>query len=421
MDADSKADERAAWRLVLLVCTAQTLVQLGAFFWPALLPSLAPQWGLSNSAAGWITAAFYGAYMLSVPVLVTLTDRVDPKRIYLFGVALTVIGHLLFASLADGFWSALGARALTGIGWAGTYMTGLKLLADRVDARMMSRATAGHAASIGISGALSFATGDILATLGGWQSAFLVAGITALLAWVVVALVVPPQARKPTKAADGGGLYDFRPVLRNRSAMAYALAYCIHTLEMSALRGWGVAFLAYVAATTGTSSGALSPAVLATTLGLLGTVASLLGNEAAIRYGRRALVQTAMAGSILLGGTIGFLGTGSYWLAATLILVYGVVIWLDSSSLTAGAAGTAEPSRRGATLAVHSTLGYAGGFIGPLLMGFVLDLGGGMSATSWGFAFASIAALMIAALAAFSWLRPRELAGDRGRAPGAQT
>lgn len=411
----SRIDDRTAWRLVLLVCIAQTLVQIGAFFWPALLPDLAPRWGLSNSAAGWITAAFYGAYMLSVPVLVTLTDRVDPKRIYLLGVALTVAGHLMFAGLADGFWSALACRALTGIGWAGTYMTGLKLLADRVDARMMSRATAGHAASIGISGALSFATGDILAMLGGWRSAFLAAGVTALVAWIMVAMVVPAQERGLAKAADGGGLYDFRPVLRNRSAMAYALAYCIHTLEMSALRGWGVAFLAYVAASTGTASGALSPAMLATTLGLLGTVASLLGNEAAIRYGRRALVQTAMAGSILLGGTIGFLGTGSYWLAAMLLLVYGVVIWLDSSSLTAGAAGTAEPSRRGATLAVHSTLGYAGGFVGPLLMGLVLDLGGGMSRTSWGLAFASIAALMLAALAAFWWIRPKELAGDRGK------
>ncbi|MGD9803278.1 MAG: hypothetical protein AB7E81_03265 [Hyphomicrobiaceae bacterium] len=69
----------SAWHLVLLVCIAQTLVQIGAFFWPALLPQLAPQWALSNSAAGWITAAFYGAYMLAAPVLVTLTDRVDPK------------------------------------------------------------------------------------------------------------------------------------------------------------------------------------------------------------------------------------------------------------------------------------------------------------------------------------------------------
>ena len=41
-------------------------------------------------------------------------------------------------------------------------------------------------------------------------------------------------------------------------------------------------------------------------------------------------------------------------------------------------AGTAEPSRRGATLAVHSTLGYAGGFVGPLLIGYTLDLAGGI-------------------------------------------
>ena len=290
--------QEPAWRLVLMVCIAQTLVQIGAFFWPALLPQLAPQWSLSNSAAGWITAAFYGAYMLAVPVLVTLTDRVDPKRIYLLGVGLTVVGHLLFGLFIDGFWSALACRALTGIGWAGTYMTGLKLLADRVDAKMMSRATAGHAASIGLSGALSFATGDWLARLAGWQSAFLAAALSALIAWIIISVVVPRQQTAAAKPTDGLSLYDFRPVLQNRSAMAYAMAYSIHTLEMSALRGWGVAFLAYVAASTGTNDPTLSPAVLVTTLGLIGTAASILGNEAAIKFGRRRLVQTAMLGSV---------------------------------------------------------------------------------------------------------------------------
>ena len=94
-------------QLVALVCAAQVLVQIGAFFWPALLPRLAPLWGLSNSEAGWVTAAFYGAYILAVPVLVTLTDRVDAKRVYLVGVALTIAGHGLFGLLADGFWSAV--------------------------------------------------------------------------------------------------------------------------------------------------------------------------------------------------------------------------------------------------------------------------------------------------------------------------
>lgn len=417
MIEQDEAHRQSARHLVAMVCVAQTLVQIGAFFWPALLPQLAPQWALSYSAAGWVTAAFYGAYMLAVPVLVTLTDRIDPKKIYLFGVGLTVVGHLLFGLVADGFWSALACRMLTGIGWAGTYMTGLKLLADRVDARMMSRATAGHAASIGLSGALSFATGEWLARLAGWQSAFIAASVSAVIAWLIIVVVVPRQQKAAVKAADGSGLYDFRPVLRNRSAMAYAMAYAIHTLEMSALRGWGVAFLAYVAVSTGTKETVFSPAVLVTTLGLIGTVASILGNEAAIKFGRRRLVMMAMLGSVLLGGVIGFIGTESYLLAASLILIYGLVIWLDSSSLTAGAAGTAEPSRRGATLAVHSTLGYAGGFIGPLLIGWTLDLSGGMSRTGWGISFAVVSALMLVALIAFWLIRPQGLIGDRKGSP----
>lgn len=404
-------------KLVAMVCTAQVLVQIGAFFWPALMPIMIPLWSLTNSEAGWITAAFYGAYMLAVPILVTLTDRVDAKRVYLFGVALTVIGHSLFALYASGFWSAMGARALTGIGWAGTYMTGLKLLADRVDGKLMSRATAGHAASIGISGALSFACGDTIAQAAGWQAAFLVASLTAAVAWVLI-LVVFPARQAPVRSGPAeSGLYDFRPVLRNRSAMAYAMAYCIHTLEMNALRGWGVVFLGYVAASTGAGGDTvLSPAWVATALGLIGTAASVLGNETAIRFGRRRLIVGAMLFSIMLAVAVGTIGQYSYALAALLLTLYGLFIWLDSSSLTAGAAGTADPAKRGATLAVHSMLGYAGGFVGPLLIGWTLDRAGGMSPHGWTLSFLAIAGLMTCALAMFIILRPRELEGDRTKA-----
>src|SRR4029453_5514120 len=113
MAIGSAALARSPARLVAVVCAAQVLVQIGAFFWPALLPGMMSLWQLSNSEAGWITASFYGAYMLSVPILVTLTDRIDPKRVYLFGVASTVVGHFLFGLFAEGFWSALILRAIT--------------------------------------------------------------------------------------------------------------------------------------------------------------------------------------------------------------------------------------------------------------------------------------------------------------------
>ncbi|MGZ5164930.1 MAG: MFS transporter, partial [Burkholderiales bacterium] len=174
----------------------------------------------------------------------------------------------------------------------------------------------------------------------------------------------------------------------------------------------------FVAMSSGTGEMRLSPTWVLTALGLIGTAASVLGNEAAIRLGRRRLVCLAMASSVLVGGSIGFVGTLSYSVAVVLLLLYGFVVWLDSSSLTAGAAGTAEPSRRGATLAVHSTLGYAGGFVGPLMIGYTLDLAGGMSRVAWGAAFLAVALLMLLALAIFVVLRPRELVGDRSEDPG---
>lgn len=400
-------------RLVLVVCAAQVFVQLGAGFWPALLPQMMQLWQLTNSEAGWITAIFFGTYMVSVPVLVTLTDKVDAKKVYLFGVACTVAGHLLFGLCADGFWSAFFTRALAGMGWAGTYMTGLKLLADQVDARTMSRAVTGHAASIGISGAVSFLLGDVLADQFGWRSAFVISSATAAVAWTMVALAVPTRAPPPRPVASGGGLFDFRPVVRNTSAFAYSVVYCVHTLEMSALRGWGVAFLAFVASYTGFADSTLSPALVVTLLALLGTLTSIVGNEASIRFGRRRLVGAAMILSIVFAAVVGLAGPLSYWLAVVLIVAYGMVVWLDSSSVTAGAAGNAEPARRGATLAVHSTLGYAGGFVGPLIVGWTLDLAGGASPFAWAVAFFVVAAFMAAGCAAFLIMRPAELAGDR--------
>jgi len=58
-------------------------------------------------------------------------------------------------------------------------------------------------------------------------------------------------------------------------------------------------------------------------------------------------------------------------------------------------------------------LGYAGGFLGPLVFGICLDLAAGYSAKAWGFAFAHIAGVLLIGRLAFIWLGPRDLPGDR--------
>lgn len=377
-------------RLVAVMCLAQVLAQIGAYAWPALLPTFMRTWPLDNSDAGWITGIFYGAYTLAVPFLVSLTDRIDPKRIYLAGVATTALAHLAFAFVVDGFWSAMAARALAGVGWAGSYMTGLKLLADRVQGPLMSRAVSGHAAGVGVAGAVSFIFADSIASAWGWPAAFAASGICAAVAFVMIFVLAPWQPRR-AKPVVRAPLLDFGPVVRNRPAMAYAVAYCVHTWEMNALRGWAVAFLAFVAASTASEPGWLSPAAVTTVMALIGTAASVLGNEASLKWGRARLVRISMTLSIVCGLVIGFAGAMSYALATVLVIVYGILIWLDSSSLTAGTTLNADPARRGATLAIHSMLGYAGGFVGPLALGWTLDAMGGMSQHAWGVAFGVMA------------------------------
>ena len=400
-------------RIIAIICTAQFFAQIGAFSVPALLPTFIDRWNLSGTEAGWIIGAFYASYTLTVPILVSLTDRIDPKRIYLGAVLLTAIAALGYATLADGFWSAFVFRLIAGIGWAGTYMPGLKALGDFVEGPQQSRGVAIHAGSVGVSGAASFIVTSIIASYFGWRWGIAFGGIGAVLSFLIMAFLLP--SREPKAPGDAGQtrLLDFRPVLRNRSALAYSLGYCFHTWEMNALRAWVVTFLTFTLATNGGSTTLLAPAAIDTVLCLAGVWSSLFGNEISRQIGRQRFIIYGMIASMAVAGVIGFTSSVSYELAAGLCVVYGILIWAASSSLTAGTVGSAMVGQRGATMAVHSTLGYAGGFVGPLVMGAILDLAGGESAFAWGIAFAHVSAIMALGLLTMIVLQPKALAGDR--------
>jgi MFS family permease len=316
------------------------------------------------------------------------------------------------AFTASGFWSAFLFRVLAGVGWAGTYMVGLKALADQIEGASQSRAVAFHAASIGISGSLSFLVAGVVATRLDWQAAFIAGALGTVGALAVAASAFPRSSPARTSAADSR-LLDFRPVLRNRSVMAYAIGYCVHTWEMFVVRSWVVTFLVFTAAQPGERVSFLVPTVVAMLMELVGTAMSVLGNEMAVRIGRQRWIMSVMLASMLVAAIVGFASAWGYGAATAICLLYNALIYADSSSLTAGTVGSADPQRRGAALAVHAMLGYGGGFIGPLVMGLILDSLGGESVLNWGIGFAHLAVIMIIGPAALKLLKPRDLSGDR--------
>ena len=377
--------------LIAVFCLAQILSLAGFGSFPALLPGFLELWQLSSTEAGWINGIYFGAYMLAVPVLASLTDRVDGRLVYVVAALVTALASLGFALLAEGFWSALVFRALAGAGLAGTYMPGLKALTDRMPEAKRSRAVAFYTAFFSIGAALSFLfTGQVEALLD-WRWAFALAGLGPLVS-IGLLLGFAGPATQAAATRPEGALLDFRPVLRNRRALAYVLAYWAHSWELFALRSWLVAFLVFAQGLTpaGGLGSDWSPTAIATLVILFGLPASVFGNETAERYGRRRVVSVIMLCSAAVGCLFGFASGLPVYLLVGLALLYSLTVSADSASITAGAIGAAAPERQGATMAVHSLVGFSGAFLGPLVFGIVLDLGGGQeSALAWGLGFLS--------------------------------
>jgi MFS family permease len=388
--------------LVALLVLTSVLGMLGSSSSSALVPEFQRAWGLSNTDAGWINGIFYGGYVLAVPLLVGSTDRIDPRRIYLLSFVIGGAASLGYALLADGFWSALGLRALAGVGLAGGYMPGLKLLADRAQGPRQGRYVALYTGGFSLGTAFSFAfTGEMASWLG-WRGAFAAAALGSAIAMALVLLAVRPASPEELEAsAAARRTLDFRPVLANRPAMAFILGYAGHAWELFALRSWLAAFLVQAAMLAGDDAGIAQASWLSMAIVLISTGASIYGAELATRSDRRRVIGRIMLLSVVAAAVTGFSAGRPIYLVAALALLYHMIIMGDSAALTGGAVATAAPGQRGATLAVHSILGFSGGFFGPLAVGLVLDLAGGeTSRLAWGLAFLTMGAGSAAAFAA---------------------
>ena len=394
--------------LLTTLCIAQVLAMTSFANFAALLPDFVVLWALSNTEAGWIGGIYYAGYVVAVPLLVGLTDIVDAKRVYLLSMGVGVAGSIGFALLAEGFWSAMGFRFLSGIALAGTYMPGLQILNDRLPEAGRQRMLPWYLSAFSLGTAASFYMSGWLSTRFAWPSVFFVAGVAQAACLLLVMLAVVP--RQPT---PGSGNYrhplDFRPVFTNRAALAYIWGYTGHTYELFAYRAWIVAFLVFAAAASGAVAGTEAITGYAALFSLIGMPVSVIGAQLALRGDRCRTVSWVMVLSMIVGMSLGFIGTAPFVIVVVIAGLYSGLIMGDSAALTGGTVAAARQGERGATLAMHSVMGFSGGVLGPLIVGLVLDLAGGrQSSMGWGLAFVAMAAGSLLALVGLRQLLERK-------------
>jgi len=358
---------------------------LGFATYAGLLPELRDLWGLSNAEAGFIGSAFFLGYIAAVSYWTALTDRVDGRRIYLAGSLLAVTGGAGFGLAAQGLASAALFQVLLGIGVAGTYMPGLRLLSDRVGGPLQSRYISFYTSFFGIGTALSLALAGFLAAAQGWRAAFVVSAAGPLCAGLLVFALLEraPSAGKskpPFTLATLFPLASWRRVLADRASAGFTLGYCLHCVELFGSRGWMVAFLAYSAGLQ--AAGAAFPwnlAAIAAAVNLAAVPSSILGNELALRIGRGRWILIAMAASGSAGIVLASSAPAHWAIVLGLLVAHALFVMADSGTLTAGLVAAVPPELRGAALGLYSLAGFAGGMLGPSLFGLALDLAGGQT------------------------------------------
>jgi MFS family permease len=223
--------------LIVAMCVGQVGNLLPHVVVPAIMAQhLMPLWKLSGGEAGLMASGYAFGYMLTVPVLTTLTDRIDARLILLCGSVLSALATIAFGLFADGLLSATLLWCLAGVGFAGAYMPGLKALTDRLPPGDTSRAVTFYTSSFSFGVGLSFLVSQLAADGFGWRNAFFVTG-AGPLAMIAACILMPSHKPAPASAK----LLDFGPVFRNRSALGYIFGYGAHCFELYGIRTWIVA------------------------------------------------------------------------------------------------------------------------------------------------------------------------------------
>lgn len=417
-----RSTERSDSLWLLGLFGARVGASLTFMSYPAALPVLREEWGLSATAAGSISTASSLAFTLSLVVLSSLADRIGARRVFLGSSILTVLAAYLIPAFAQGYRSGLLLFTLVALVSGGTYTPGLMLVAERFPSnrRGWSMGWFLAAASLGYAGSL-LVTGFLVSRMG-WRAALIAIATGTLIGaglacWTL--LPAPPSRfqREPAPSSFTGG------VLMNRPALLLVVGYMFHSWEVLGMWAWTPAFLASALAGDHQSieRAAAQGASLAALFHLMGLLATSVGGWLSDRWGRTGVIALMMTVSTLCSLSFGWLAGAPFLVVLFVGLIYSFSVIGDSPVYSTALSEIVEPRHLGSALAIRSLIGFGAGSLAPFAFGAVLDFTNrGVSdhqSLTWGWAYSLLGLGAGVGLFATLWLRrlpqSRLMAGGR--------
>ncbi|AHM61078.1 major facilitator superfamily protein [Flammeovirgaceae bacterium 311] len=319
----------------------------------AVMASLQQELALPVSALGHVTSAVQIGFILGTLAfaILTIADRFSPSKVF-FSCALLGAFANIGVLLAEGFFSLLLLRLLTGFFLAGIYPVGMKIAADWHE-KGLGRALGYLVGAL----VLGTASPHLLKALTGalpWRWVFLLTSGFAVLGGILMLLFVPDG---PFRQKSQG--FDPRSLLRvfsNRAFRSAAFGYFGHMWELYAF--WAfmpLMLLAYKNQQAGVlpNISLLSFAIIA-----VGCLACIWGGYISQTIGSNKVAFRALLVSFCCCLLSPLLFQAPPPLFLAFLLLWGMVVVADSPQFSAMVAQNAPKEATGTALTIVNCLGF---------------------------------------------------------------
>ncbi|MFB5266119.1 MFS transporter [Paenibacillus enshidis] len=322
------------------------------------------------SFIGHLVTAYALAFAVGTPIVITLTARLERKRVMLAALFFFVLANLV-SSWSPNFAVLMVARALLGLSGGVFVVVAMGAVSKLVPPDKVGGAIG--TIMMGLSGSLVFGVplGIVLSGWFSWQFAFGVIAVLGVLIWIGILLMIP--------AVSGGESVPLRrqfSVFMNKKMVSGFLI----TLFVNAGSQTVYTFLTPVLQTT-TQMNTWMISLTMLVLGIFSMIGSRLGGFGADRFGVKKTVYL----SLIIHATVLLLLPVFMFSIATFVLALSVWIcftWMASPALQTYFVQQ-SPQNPDLALSLNTSFTQLGIALGASLGGWVVNLTGDLMHTTW--------------------------------------
>jgi MFS family permease len=347
----------------------------------SIFPKLHEELGLDPVQLGLIGSAFMWIYAFGSPLAGFIGDRVARKPLILGGcLAWSLVTGL--TGFCSRFWQFVTVRALEGAGETFYFPASLSLMSDYHGPRTRSRAMSIHQSGVYVGTILGSWLGAWFAIHLGWRVGFYFFGITgAVLALVLFRFLREPargaaEQRVTAEAAAAPGVAEtLRIILARPTAWILMLVFLGANFVATIFLTWTPTFLVekfhFQLVAAGLSGAIYIQVASAVGSPLGGWLADLLAPRIA---GGRMLIQAV---GLLAGATFVALVAHTAEVGTLLVAMtcFGFCKGLYDSNIWPALYDVIEPRLRATATGIMNTVGWGGGALGPVFVGWMAQHG----------------------------------------------